>query len=65
MNLKRGYRYQVSTYDLKGVWFVLDTHAPTEYEGQYRLPIVGTTLSRAAARNIARIKNHEGTYDGE
>ncbi len=57
-DLRRGYRYQVSTYALKSVWFVLDTHSPTEFEGQYQLPIVATALSRAAARNIARIRNH-------
>lgn len=59
MAVKRlqGRRYQVTTFNIKGVWFVLDTHDAIERGGHLVFPIMYTALSRSEAREIAAIRN--------
>lgn len=63
-----GRRFQVSTYSLKGVWFVLDMWRPAcsfvpdeddDTKGYFRIdfPTVDTAMSREQARRMATIRN--------
>jgi hypothetical protein len=59
--IKRGRRYQVTSYKILGYWLVLDMYVePTEIEvgGTLAYPVVGMYASRKVARAEANKRNY-------
>ena len=56
--IRRGKRYQISTFEIDGYWFVLDTHRVTlDGEEILQYPIMRMVHSRAEARRLAKELN--------